>query len=400
MITQTYILDLIPSGEPLVVHASQFDQEARTLAFDLYVGGVSFEMPAGASATIAGTKPDGTAFMYAMTVNGSVVSIPIELQMAAVYGDVDCEIQITESGGGVLGTANFILRVEKAALDESQISETDIPVFQQLVQQARTAAANAEDSATDAEDSATASAASASAAAALIPASGSDGDLLRKTATGTEWAAVSAGHTIEDGSGTAMTQRSNLQFIGGTVYDDATNAATVVEIPDASVGDLEVVITYASGTYTADHTYAEILANYQDGGTPRVWYNNAVYQLRTLNPNSSPAVFVNASASSAQYFYIYASGSVTYTSQAMTASWTATVAASSWTNGEATIASSNITASNVILLGYPATTSDTDYEIIRAADIRVTAQAQSSITIKAQGTVPTSDITLQLTRWL
>ena len=39
-----------------------------------------------------------------------------------------------------------------------------------------------------------------------------------------------AGHTIKDDSGTALTQRSNLQFKGVYSHDDSTNSASVVEV--------------------------------------------------------------------------------------------------------------------------------------------------------------------------
>ena len=40
-----------------------------------------------------------------------------------------------------------------------------------------------------------------------------------------------SGHTIEDGSGTAMTARANLQFVNCTsVSDDAVNDKTIVQV--------------------------------------------------------------------------------------------------------------------------------------------------------------------------
>ena len=39
----------------------------------------------------------------------------------------------------------------------------------------------------------------------------------------------SGGHTIKNPAGTAMTQRSNLQFVDLTISDDSTNDATKVE---------------------------------------------------------------------------------------------------------------------------------------------------------------------------
>ena len=40
-----------------------------------------------------------------------------------------------------------------------------------------------------------------------------------------------SGHTIEDGSGTAMTARANLQFVNCTsVTDDSVNDKTIVQV--------------------------------------------------------------------------------------------------------------------------------------------------------------------------
>lgn len=50
-------------------------------------------------------------------------------------------------------------------------------------------------------------------------------------------AEASAGHTILNGDGTAMTARTNLQFIGATVTDDSTNDATVISGLKGDKGD-------------------------------------------------------------------------------------------------------------------------------------------------------------------
>ena len=154
MIEQTYRIDMIPNGAPVVVHVSQYDTAARRLSFELYNGGVAYELPAGAVASIAGTKPDNTSFLYAMTVSGNLVSIDLQQQMALVAGDVPAEIQITGAEGKI-GSANFIIRVERGPIDEnSVISETDLPIFQQLVSDAQTASSEAQAAAEDAVDAA------------------------------------------------------------------------------------------------------------------------------------------------------------------------------------------------------------------------------------------------------
>ncbi len=52
-----------------------------------------------------------------------------------------------------------------------------------------------------------------------------------------EWVAIevaSGGHVIEDATGTEMTQRAGLQFIGADVTDDSTNDKTIVTIKDTN----------------------------------------------------------------------------------------------------------------------------------------------------------------------
>lgn len=181
MIEQTYRIDMIPDGAPVVVHVSQYDTAARRLSFELYNGGVAYELPAGAVASIAGTKPDNTSFLYAMTVSGNLVSIDLQQQMALVAGDVPAEIQITGAEGKI-GSANFIIRVERGPIDEnSVISETDLPIFEQLVSDAQEAASDAQTAAD------TASAAATSVSAILPASSGTAGQVLTKTATGADW---------------------------------------------------------------------------------------------------------------------------------------------------------------------------------------------------------------------
>jgi hypothetical protein len=62
-----------------------------------------------------------------------------------------------------------------------------------------------------------------------------DGQILKYDATNQEWinaneSSSSSGHTILDNNGTALTQRSDLQFIGTYSEDDSTNQKTKVNI--------------------------------------------------------------------------------------------------------------------------------------------------------------------------
>lgn len=142
MIEQTYKLDLVPQGFQTVVHVSQYDVGSRKLTFELQKDGVAYEPPAMLDASISGRKPDRHIFYYPMEVEGNKASIVLEQQMTVIPGDVECKIVLTSSGEQI-ATARFILTVEKTPINNAEISESDIPIFEALVNQAQLAAVEA-----------------------------------------------------------------------------------------------------------------------------------------------------------------------------------------------------------------------------------------------------------------
>ena len=126
-ITQEINLNLIPGAIPPRISVSQYDDASRSLVFRLYNGAVSFTPGSGTTVQIRGTKPDNKGFEYAASIAGSTVTAAITDQMTAVAGDVRCEIVLKDSTK-TIGTGNFVLEVERAALGEdTDISETVIP---------------------------------------------------------------------------------------------------------------------------------------------------------------------------------------------------------------------------------------------------------------------------------
>lgn len=145
MITQSFNVPIVPvrRGPSPVVCISQYDMGARVLEATITDQlGTPFELPTGATATLVGTKPDGNAFSYAADVSGSTVTMDVTEQMSVVFGNVPCEIRLADASGS-LGTANFILWVEKSPFNEGAVSESDVPVFEQLASAAAASAAAA-----------------------------------------------------------------------------------------------------------------------------------------------------------------------------------------------------------------------------------------------------------------
>lgn len=172
MITQLCNVNLIPGDVPPIIHVKQYDTGLRTLIFTVYNGESVFSIPSDATVKCEGTKPDKKGFSYEVTFDGGEVTVDLEPQMTAVGGRAICQLTIGQNDG-ILGTANFILDIEPAALgDDTVLSASDLATVTQLVNTATDAAESAANdasaaaqSATDAESSAASAATSASEAA-------------------------------------------------------------------------------------------------------------------------------------------------------------------------------------------------------------------------------------------
>ena len=113
MTTQSFTLNLIPYGIKPIIHVSQFDT-GQTWIFNLKLGNEYYQIPAEASISIQGTLKDGTTFNDACSYSGHQITATETGQMTRLFGDVPAEIRIIK-GDAVIGTLNFIIRVEKAA---------------------------------------------------------------------------------------------------------------------------------------------------------------------------------------------------------------------------------------------------------------------------------------------
>lgn len=136
MTTQEFNLDLIPNGISPIVHVSQYD-EGQTWAFNIVKENQLFEIPAGSSITVQGTKKDDTGFQYACTYSGSKVYVTETQQMTIYAGDIQAELVIV-NGDDRIATLNFIIRIERAPLNETtKISETDLPLIEEAAELAQ-----------------------------------------------------------------------------------------------------------------------------------------------------------------------------------------------------------------------------------------------------------------------
>ena len=123
-------LNLIPGGATQVVHASQFDK-GRQFKLITYMGDEPFN-PSTYDAQFESIKPDGNIVQADVVKDSTSVTVTTTEQMCAVEGDTICEIRFSKSGN-VIGSANFILRVELDPIFKGTNSKSEGQIYDTLV---------------------------------------------------------------------------------------------------------------------------------------------------------------------------------------------------------------------------------------------------------------------------
>lgn len=133
---QNMTLNLVPSGNPPVLHVSQYDS-GWVIYFTLYNGSSLFSIPSDATVRIQGTKSDKHGISKLCTKSQQYDSqcfVYISEQMTAAPGPAVYELCVVGSDGKQIGTTNFIMAVEPAALrDDAEISDSEIALAQQVL---------------------------------------------------------------------------------------------------------------------------------------------------------------------------------------------------------------------------------------------------------------------------
>lgn len=248
MYTQETNLNVIPSGVRPVIHCSQYDNNLSAIRFKLYKDNAEFSIPSGAAVIINGYKPDNTGFSYAASaISGNMATIDMTQQMTAVAGDVLCELRVRTSNQ-IIGTLNFILRVEPAPLqDDTILSETDIPLIEQAVDIAANLAEYIQitvDNAAAAKASAEAAAASATDAATDAASAASDAasvqelyDSIEEAKANANAAAENANAAAEDLTGFSATANTLEAGASATAAYNASTKRFTFGIPRGPKGD-------------------------------------------------------------------------------------------------------------------------------------------------------------------
>lgn len=255
MYTQDVNLNVVPVGVRPVVHCSQYDNNLQAIRFTLYKNNVAFSIPSGAAVLINGYKPDNTGFSYAATaISGNTATFTVTQQMTAIAGEVLCELRVRTSNQ-IIGTLNFILKVEEAPLkDDSILSETEIPLIEQAVDIAANLAEYiqvAYTNAAAAQASANAAAASATNAATSEASAASDAASVQELYDSIETAKANANAAANAANAAAqelegLTAQATTLPAGSNATASLNNGVLMLGIPVGATG-ANGVVTDVSG---------------------------------------------------------------------------------------------------------------------------------------------------------
>lgn len=250
---KTIYISIEPGGIEPFVHVSQYDTGSRTLLFDF---GPSYSIPAGASVSIRGTKPDKTGFAYPCAITSGKASVVVQDQMTVCAGRVPCEVRI-EVDGTRIHSATFVLDVKPSALaDDIKISETELPIVEGA-QRAAFAAEESKNAALNSQNAASTSATQAASSAAAASGSASAASASATASKASEANAADSAKAAAQSASAAKTsaEAANRAFTGATSSADGSTGL----VPKPTIADAGKYLcgdgtwkTVSGGTGTSD----------------------------------------------------------------------------------------------------------------------------------------------------
>ena len=398
---------------PPVLNMAQYDANSRTIVATLWDGTSGFNVPSGSVVMVRFGKPDGTGGLYdhteageAITYSGNVVTAPVATQMLSVAGKVQADIEIYQTGETAqasvkLATFCFTVNVEKAAYPDAEIISSDyyniisgdISEFRTAQEQIIASQAALEEvakSITGNVESAQQAAQTAIEKANAAATSAQNAASSETSANNANAAAQTAKTNAESAKTAAENAKTSAEGSASSAETSAQNAAQDAEDAEAwAVGQRNGVnVPSTDPAYQNNAKYYKDLAKAASGG--------GVLSVNGKTPNDSGTVTLVAgdintsSGDSVETALNNKAGKSTGVS--------VTLSSSGWDSDAKTqtvsVAGVTATANGSLRIAQSAT--DEQFAAWGAAQPRVTAQADGSITVKLAGTVPTIDIPVEV----
>lgn len=135
---QRYKLDITPKGGWVVVYASQHDDGAREVEFEITNQGNAFSIPASINVSVQGIKSNKSYFSHSCSYSGNIVTMALADDMTDIVGKAICVLKFTNQSNQKLATAKFVLNVDTDSSSEGIIIDTEAEeIFNQMLNEIR-----------------------------------------------------------------------------------------------------------------------------------------------------------------------------------------------------------------------------------------------------------------------
>lgn len=131
-------LNIIPDyWRSISIDVNQYDHGITEMAFTVWNADSQIDL-SDYSAAIYCAKPDGNEYAGSCEIDleNNAVIVPVRYQMTAVAGKVRAELVLVDSGQNTVHTANFMIKVEKAVIKGNSISDSEISLLNEMLQNA------------------------------------------------------------------------------------------------------------------------------------------------------------------------------------------------------------------------------------------------------------------------
>ena len=321
---QNLNLSITPGKPRPRVYLSQYDV-GRSIKFYLKEDGTDYSPGSGYTVKMEATKPSGLGFSVTGTLSDSTATFTSIATMTNEYGDFPAELKIS-NGTELIGTANFIMSIEKSPHPDGTTdgdAETVIPELTLLVRRAETASQNA----ISASETATAKASEASESASQAATSASGAS---DSASAASTSATNANASALKAEGYAVGKQNGEDVESGEYFEN--NAKYYAELAretidskadiDGSYADLHAGTAnqILSDTYTTDEEPYHYRQTPSHAGTREieqivggsvVWnqlynrpYNVSQNGITCTRNNDGKTITMNGTATSNCYFVL------------------------------------------------------------------------------------------------
>ena len=281
MPTYSFDLQITPGSMPPILHMAQYDS-GRTYYASLKNGVAAYTPANGSTAKIKGRNAAGVCWEQEATISSSTVEFTPEGAATDQFGIMPVQLELTESDG-VISTLLIIFDIQRAGYTNEEAASS--PEFQTAMEAAAAEAVG---------DAVVWRANQAAKTDAMTNPIGIDED-------GKLWAEPGSGGSSNAVQYVAQSLTTSQKAQARTNIGAGTGSYSKPSggIPASDLATYETTITGSGGSYTANHSFSDILSAYNSGKQLRFFMGDLIFHMDEITSSYIALHGIDASVPSA-----------------------------------------------------------------------------------------------------